>query len=64
MSKKTEEEKKKTKKLEDFKQSKPEQLTMFEMFLSEDKKSERYSNTIDLYDFIPKYVWESRRHRR
>ncbi len=57
MPKKIEKEKQKTKKLKDFKQSKPEQLTMFEMFLPEDKRSERYSNTIDLYDFIPKYVW-------
>jgi hypothetical protein len=42
------------KRLEDYKQSKPEQLTLFELLSPEDKK---YSNTIELYDFIPKYVW-------
>ncbi len=42
------------KKLEDFKQSKPYQMTLFEMLLPEDKK---YSNTIEFYDFIPKYFW-------
>jgi len=42
------------KKLEDYKQSKPEQLTLFELLSPEDKK---YSNTIELYDFIPKYIW-------
>lgn len=44
------------KRLEDYKQSKPEQLTLFELLSPEDKK---YSNTIELYDFIPKYVWGS-----
>lgn len=57
MAKKKSKNVEKSKKLEDFKQSKPNQLTMFEMFLPEDTKSKRYSNTIDLYDFIPKYVW-------
>ena len=42
------------KRLEDYKQSKPEQLTLFELLSPEDKQ---YSNTIELYDFIPKYVW-------
>lgn len=42
------------KKLQDYEQSKPEQLTLFEILSPEDKK---YSNTIELYDFIPKYVW-------
>lgn len=42
------------KRLEDYKQSKPEQLTLFELLSPEEKK---YSNTIELYDFIPKYVW-------
>lgn len=42
------------KKLEEFKQAKPEQLSMFELLLPEDKK---YSNSIELYDFIPKYHW-------
>ncbi len=43
-----------TKKLNDYEQTKPEQLTLFELLSPEDKK---YSNTIELYDFIPKYVW-------
>lgn len=42
------------KRLEDYHQSRPEQLTMFELLLPEDR---RFSNTIELYDFIPKYVW-------
>lgn len=42
------------KKLEDFDQTKPVQLSLFELLLPKEKK---YSNTIELYDFIPKYVW-------
>jgi len=41
-------------KIEDFKQSKPMQLQLFELILPSEKD---YSNTIELYDFIPKYVW-------
>src|SRR5437879_3211169 len=40
------------KRLEDHKQTKPPQLSLFEMLAPEDR---RYSNTIELYDFIPKY---------
>ncbi|HEX8265614.1 MAG TPA: hypothetical protein VF596_09430 [Pyrinomonadaceae bacterium] len=40
--------------VEDYKQSKPTQLQLFEMVLPSEKD---YSNTIELYDFIPKYVW-------
>ena len=42
------------KKLEDYKQTKPPQLSLFEMLAPEDKS---FSNTIELYDFIPKYHW-------
>lgn len=42
------------KKLEEFEQTKPDQLSLFEILQPEDRK---YSNTIELYDFIPKYVW-------
>lgn len=42
------------KKLEDYSQSKPEQLAFFELLLPEER---RFSNTIELYDFMPKYVW-------
>lgn len=51
------------KKLQEYKQTKPEQLTLFEMLSPNDKK---YSNTIELYDFVPKYVWKiaEREHER
>lgn len=41
------------KKLEQYTQSKPDQLTLFELL---DRDGE-YSNSIELYDFMPKYVW-------
>jgi len=41
-------------KLEDYKTSKPTQLQLFELVHPSEKD---YSNTIELYDFIPKYVW-------
>jgi hypothetical protein len=44
----------KPKKLEEYEQSKPEQLTLFELMLPKQKE---YTNTIELYDFIPKYHW-------
>ena len=44
----------KVKKLEDYHHSKPEQLDMFQLLLPDEK---RFSNTIELYDFIPKYHW-------
>jgi hypothetical protein len=44
----------KTKKLTDYKQDKPIQLSLFELLLPNEKP---YSNTIELYDFIPKYHW-------
>ncbi|QBD75164.1 hypothetical protein EPA93_03805 [Ktedonosporobacter rubrisoli] len=43
-----------SKKLENYDHSKPQQLTLFEMLLPQDKD---YSNTIELYDFIPKYTY-------
>lgn len=46
--------KKEDKKLSQYKKNKPEQLTLFEMVLPKDR---RYSNTLELYDFMPKYVW-------
>ena len=33
----------------------PAQLSLFQTFLPEDKQSGEYSNTIELYDAIPKY---------
>lgn len=42
------------KKLEDYEPSKPSQLTLFEFIQPAER---RYSNTIELYDFMPKYHW-------
>lgn len=42
------------KKLEQMKQTKPVQMHFFEL-LDPDEKN--YSNTIELYDAIPKYIW-------
>ncbi len=44
----------KTKRLVEYKQEKPIQLTLFEMLLPGEQP---YSNTVELYDFIPKYHW-------
>ena len=44
----------KAKKLSEYKQDKPVQLTLFELLLPNEKP---YSNTVELYDFIPKYHW-------
>lgn len=41
-------------KIDDYKKSKPDQLELFELMNPSEKD---YSNTIELYDFIPKYVW-------
>src|SRR4051812_31352741 len=46
--------KKAEKKLEEYKQTKPGQLALFQIATQEDG---RYSNTIELYDGIPKYFW-------
>lgn len=42
------------KKLEEYKQTKPAQMALFQIATQEDS---RYSNTIELYDGIPKYFW-------
>lgn len=44
----------KAKKLDDYDHSKPIQLTLFEMLLPHERE---FSNTVELYDFIPKYHW-------
>src|SRR4051794_37186722 len=46
--------KKAEKRLEEFKQTMPPQLALFQLATQEDG---RYSNTIELYDGIPKYFW-------
>ena len=42
------------KKLDEYEQNHPVQLTLFELLLPQDRG---LSNTIELYDFIPKYHW-------
>lgn len=42
------------KKLDEYDQTKPTQLTLFEMLLPNERE---FSNTVELYDFIPKYHW-------
>jgi len=44
----------KAKKLKDYEHTKPTQLTLFEMLLPNERE---FSNTVELYDFIPKYHW-------
>lgn len=44
----------KAKKLGEYDQTKPVQLTLFEMLLPNERE---FSNTVELYDFIPKYHW-------
>jgi len=44
----------KVKSLDEYKASQPEQLELFSLFGEENKK---YNNTIELYDFMPKYFW-------
>lgn len=40
--------------IDQYRQEKPRQLALFEHLLPADQC---YSNTIELYDFIPKYYW-------
>lgn len=42
------------KKLGEYKHTRPPELKLFELLASDDKQ---YSNTIELYDFIPKHFW-------
>lgn len=42
------------KRLNEYDHTKPTQLTLFEMLLPNERE---YSNTVELYDFIPKYHW-------
>ena len=43
------------KKFLDFERESPEQLSLFALL--DPRKESRYSNTVELYDFLPKYVW-------
>jgi hypothetical protein len=51
---KTESIEKPNKKIDDYELTKPHQLSLFELLLPEEKK---FSNTVELYDFMPKYFW-------
>lgn len=46
---------KRKKKLEEYNQTEPEQLAL--VFRLGEEEKEQYSNSIELYDFMPKYVW-------
>lgn len=46
-------EKEKKKKFLEFQNDEPLQMSLFRLF----EKEKEYSHTIELYDFIPKYVW-------
>ena len=48
--------KKQTKKFEEFEPTFPGQLELFELV---DSKDRNYSQSIELYDFMPKYVWKT-----
>jgi hypothetical protein len=54
MPKKIEKSEKLSKKLEEYELTKPLQMNLFELLLPEEKK---FSNTVELYDFMPKYFW-------
>jgi hypothetical protein len=53
-SEKTAEVAQNVKRFEDYARSRPEQFSLFELI---ELHQRSYSNTIELYDFIPKYVW-------
>lgn len=48
------EKEKNVKRFEDYARSRPDQMSFFELIQPQQRS---YSNTIELYDFIPKYVW-------
>lgn len=45
------------KRLDDYEQSYPLQLSLFQLLDLKPNDQPRYSNTIELYDFMPKYHW-------
>ena len=45
------------KRLEEYEQSEPLQLSLFRLLDLKPADQPRYSNTIELYDFMPKYHW-------
>ena len=47
----------KAKRLEEYAASDPPQLTLFQLLDLKPQERPRYSHTIELYDFMPKYHW-------
>ena len=45
------------KQLEDYAQEQPPQLDLFRLIDLKPQEQPRYSNTVELYDFMPKYHW-------
>jgi hypothetical protein len=50
----------KRKKFNEHKITEPIQLSLFKFLEETDLNTDKYSQTIDLYDFMPKYVWDAR----
>lgn len=48
------------KKYEDHALTHPEQLSWFQLWEEPDKQKSDYSQSVELYDFMPKYVWDRR----
>jgi hypothetical protein len=46
-----------SKRLEEYEAATPQQLTLFQLLDLPQEKQKHYSNTIELYDFMPKYHW-------
>ena len=49
--------KKKEKNYSEFEKTYPQQLDLFSFSNIFESEKEKYSNTIDLYDTMPKYSW-------
>lgn len=47
----------KAKRLEEYEADAPQQLNLFQLLDLPKEKQKHYSNTIELYDFMPKYHW-------
>ena len=47
----------KAKQFEEYEAATPQQLTLFQLLDLKPQEQQRYSHTIELYDFMPKYHW-------
>lgn len=52
--------KKNRKKFQDYNLTQPGQLSLFQFLEESDAQAANYSQTVELYDFMPKYVWDRR----